>query len=83
MPVDRCVCRGVTFEEVKALAEIVGPDFDELSERTRCGTGCGMCKPYILIMLLTGETCLPVMRPQVLRERLDALSSKRLERSAR
>lgn len=83
MAVDRCVCRGVTFEEVKALAEIVGPDFDELSERTRCGTGCGMCKPYILIMLLTGETCLPVMRPQVLRERLDALSSKRLERSAR
>lgn len=73
MAVDRCVCKQVTFGELLALAELVGPDVDELSTRTKCGTGCGMCLPYIKIMLRTGETCLPVMRAEVLRERLAAV----------
>ncbi|MBK7406236.1 MAG: (2Fe-2S)-binding protein [Phycisphaerales bacterium] len=54
--VDRCVCRGVTFEELKELADRTGAGLDELTDRTGCGSGCSMCVPYILKMLESGET---------------------------
>jgi bacterioferritin-associated ferredoxin len=60
MAVDRCVCRAVSFEELWRLAQEVGPDLSKLQERTGCGTGCGLCVPYILEMLRTGVRDLPV-----------------------
>jgi NAD(P)H-nitrite reductase large subunit len=34
---------------------------EKLMERTQCGQGCGLCEPYIKIMLRTGETAIPVL----------------------
>ncbi|MFG0313850.1 MAG: bacterioferritin-associated ferredoxin [Phycisphaerales bacterium] len=64
MYVDRCVCHRVPF---KLLDQIVENEYDvekesveeiheALSKRTKCSTGCGMCKPYILRMIETGQT---------------------------
>lgn len=64
MFVDRCVCHQVPF---KLLDQIVESEHDvekespeqihaALSKRTKCSTGCGMCKPYILRMIETGQT---------------------------
>ncbi|MBX3388307.1 MAG: (2Fe-2S)-binding protein [Phycisphaeraceae bacterium] len=64
MAVDRCICHDVTFAELKRLAENGVRDLDELSKRTGCGTGCGMCIPYIRVMLATGITDLPVLTSQ-------------------
>lgn len=61
MGVDRCVCRGVPFSRLIALARERGAGFDELQRLTGCGTGCGMCIPYIRVALATGRAELPVM----------------------
>ncbi len=72
MPVDRCVCHSVPFTELKKLADAGMRTIDELSERTACCTGCGMCEPYVRLMLRTGETSFPVLPPheieRILRE---------------
>ena len=62
MPVvDRCVCRGVSFAELKDLAERTGADLDGISERMGCASGCSMCVPYIQKMLESGETSFELM----------------------
>jgi bacterioferritin-associated ferredoxin len=63
MGVNRCVCRGVKFTTLLALSKRVGPDIDRLAEETGCGTSCGLCIPYILEMLRTGKTDIPVELP--------------------
>jgi len=59
--VDRCVCRGVTFAELKELAARTGADLDAITDQTGCGTGCSMCVPYIKRMLESGETYFDLM----------------------
>ena len=54
--VTRCLCRGVTFEQLLPLARSEGWGLDELIRRTGCGAGCGLCRPYLRRMLATGET---------------------------
>ncbi|MFO0859435.1 MAG: (2Fe-2S)-binding protein [Phycisphaerales bacterium] len=71
--VDRCVCRNVPFTELKKLADAGIRDVDELSGRTGCGTGCGMCIPYIRVMLKTGVTDLPVL----FEKQIDAILNER------
>jgi bacterioferritin-associated ferredoxin len=61
MAVTRCICHNVSFERLKSLAASIGPDFDALSRETGCGTGCGMCVPYIFYMLQTGRTSVPIL----------------------
>lgn len=77
MAVDRCYCHQVPFALLKELALIWGPDLDKLSLITSCGTGCGMCRPYIREMLRTGSTDLPVMSSEkfdrMMREELGRL----------
>lgn len=34
---------------------------EALAERTSCGTGCGSCRPYIRVALMTGRVSLPVL----------------------
>lgn len=70
MPVDRCVCHCVPFTELKELAEAGMDTIDQLADETGCGTGCGMCEPYVRLMLKTGETSFPVMPPQTLERAL-------------
>lgn len=64
MFVDRCICHKVPF---KLLDQIVENEhdverettqqiFEALQKRTKCGTGCGMCQPYILRLIQTGQT---------------------------
>jgi bacterioferritin-associated ferredoxin len=54
--IDRCVCMDCTLEELKELAKQRKLDFRGLSRATGCGMGCGLCSPYIKVMLATGET---------------------------
>ena len=61
MGVDRCVCREVMFSRLIELARERGAGFDELQRLTGCGTGCGMCIPYIRVAVATGKPDLPVM----------------------
>jgi len=61
MAVDRCVCYNVTFDRLLRLHRDEGLGLDALIERTGCTKGCGTCRPYIELMLRTGETDLPVI----------------------
>lgn len=60
-PVDRCVCHNVTFAELVKIHRETGADLDQLQRLTGCGTGCGMCVPYIRVALQTGKVRLAVM----------------------
>jgi len=54
--IDRCICFGVRFVELK-LAHAERPrSVDELTAEFGCGSCCGLCRPYIERMLETGET---------------------------
>ncbi len=61
MGVDRCVCHDVTFAELRELVDAGVTDLEGLARHTGCGTGCGLCVPYIRVMLRTGQTVLPVL----------------------
>jgi len=72
MRVTRCVCLGLTFDELKARAFEHGDTFETLRERTGCCTGCGACEPYVRLMLETGQTRFPVLR----RHEIDAVMER-------
>ena len=55
-PIRRCVCAGVSFEELKELGV---KTMAEAAEH-ECGINCGRCRPYIERMLETGETAFAV-----------------------
>ena len=56
MRIDRCVCFEVPFTEMKQWADArPGCAFADVQERFRCGTGCGLCAPYVRRMLRTGK----------------------------
>jgi bacterioferritin-associated ferredoxin len=53
--VDRCVCLGRTFAELRAEAAAAGlHTVDELQRRVPVGTRCGLCLPYVRRMLAGG-----------------------------
>ena len=56
MPVTHCVCRNLSFEELKSLAEREHLNYPRLREFTGCGTSCALCEPYVRLMLKTGRT---------------------------
>jgi len=62
MSVDRCVCHNVTLAQLKAIAT-KDTTVKELSDKTKCCTSCGMCRPYVILMLRTGRTAFPVLPP--------------------
>ena len=61
MRVDRCICHHHTFAQLRAIVDRSGADLAALQEETRCSTGCGMCLPYLLLMLETGGTSFPLL----------------------
>lgn len=67
MKVDRCICMDIPFEDVKACAEREGLDVRGVVDRLGCGCACGMCVPYIRLVLRTGQTELPVLDEQTFR----------------
>jgi bacterioferritin-associated ferredoxin len=56
MAVDRCVCIGITFAALKQVADAERLDFETLRARTGCSTVCGLCEPYVRLMLKDGRT---------------------------
>ena len=57
MPVDRCICEGRTFSEIKQIAEKESySTIEELQNNRICSTSCRLCMPYVEVMLKTGET---------------------------
>lgn len=54
--VTRCICHDRSFEEVKVYAtEQSIASVDELQERNYCSNSCGLCSPYVEMMLKTGQ----------------------------
>lgn len=53
--VDRCLCTGRTFAELREQARANGLGFDALVRSTHAGATCGLCRPYLKRMLRTGE----------------------------
>jgi NAD(P)H-nitrite reductase large subunit len=72
MAVDRCVCKAVPFERLMRLVESGLTSVEALSAETGCCTGCGMCEPYVRLVISTGRTSFAVLAPheaeRVLRE---------------
>lgn len=59
--VTRCVCLGREFAELVQMSRREGISAEEVCRRTGCGSGCGLCVPYIRAAVATGLTALPVM----------------------
>ncbi|NGP88558.1 hypothetical protein [Fodinibius halophilus] len=55
--VTKCICHDRSFEEVKDYAEEHELcTVKELREHDFCSTSCGLCTPYIEIVLETDQT---------------------------
>ncbi len=55
--VSKCICHKKDFTEIKNFVEENGiSSVRELQELKYCSCGCGLCEPYIELMLKTGET---------------------------
>ena len=52
LPIRRCVCADVTFEWLRQA----GVRAMEEAEAWGCGVTCGLCRPFLLRMIETGET---------------------------
>jgi bacterioferritin-associated ferredoxin len=54
--IDRCVCYGRTFTELREVADVAGVrTLEELKRHASFGANCGLCHPYVRRMLRTGE----------------------------
>ncbi|MDX1619063.1 MAG: hypothetical protein R3224_09775 [Balneolaceae bacterium] len=55
--VSKCICHDRRFEEIQEYARENGyTKFEELKQDRFCGCSCGMCEPYVEMMLKTGKT---------------------------
>ena len=61
--VSRCICRGVEFAELLPQARAAQWSLDDLIRETGCGGQCGLCRPYLREMLLTGRTAFHDLLP--------------------
>lgn len=59
--VDRCCCRNVLFCDLKQAAQEAGIPVEQMADERGCGSACGLCMPYIRLMVRTGLTELPVI----------------------
>lgn len=54
--VSKCICHKKDFSEIKAYIEQHNiSSVKELQDQNYCSCGCGLCSPYIELMLETGE----------------------------
>ncbi len=57
MPVDRCICHQISFEQIlKSVNERGLRTVQEIQAEKLSSTNCKLCLPYIERMLETGET---------------------------
>ena len=61
-PVRQCCCYPLSFAEIwRQAQENDWQTGDAIGKALGCGTGCGLCRPYLARMLQTGETAFAVM----------------------
>jgi bacterioferritin-associated ferredoxin len=60
--VNRCICHNVPFTTIAEQAR-QGRSIAEISAATNCGMGCGLCRPYVWVVVTTGATNIPVLSP--------------------
>jgi bacterioferritin-associated ferredoxin len=56
MRIDRCVCMDRSFAEAVEVSRREGLSLSQIETRMGCGTGCGLCRPYLRRALRTGQT---------------------------
>jgi bacterioferritin-associated ferredoxin len=61
--VSRCICRNVPFADLLPRATASNWTLDDLIRETGCGGQCGLCRPYLREMLLTGRTAFHELLP--------------------
>ena len=67
-PVRACMCYPHTFAQLKQQADAHGwRTVAEITAALGCGSGCGLCRPYLKKMLETGETEFAVIPDRPLR----------------
>lgn len=55
--VTHCICHSRSLKEIKDFSEQEGlTEVEELQAMDYCSNNCKMCKPYVELMLETGET---------------------------
>lgn len=54
--ITHCLCRRQPFAGLLPQARRQGWDLATLMRETGCGAQCGLCRPYLRRMLVTGET---------------------------
>lgn len=54
--VSRCICKATAFADLLPRARAAGWTLADLVRETGCGAQCGLCRPYLGLMLRTGET---------------------------
>jgi bacterioferritin-associated ferredoxin len=70
--VSRCICRDVAFDALLPRAKAAGWTLTDLVRESGCGGQCGLCRPYLREMLLTGQTEFHELLPPDGTPRLDA-----------
>jgi bacterioferritin-associated ferredoxin len=58
--VNRCICFETSFAEIRRIACEQG-SLAEAHRQTGFGARCGLCVPYVLLMMRTGSEDLPVL----------------------
>ncbi len=62
--VTKCVCFDRTFSELKKIAAQAGvSNVQQLQSHVDFGKKCGLCLPYVKLMLETGRTSFDVIPP--------------------
>lgn len=54
--ITRCVCHDTTFDQLLSLARSHGWVLEDLVASTGCGDQCGLCLPYLRVLIDTGQT---------------------------
>lgn len=55
--VTKCICHDRSFEDIKVHAEENKiTSVEQLQQERYCSCSCGLCIPYVELMLETGET---------------------------
>lgn len=68
MRVDRCICQNYTLADLAVIARGAASGLTDIRAQTGCTTRCGMCLPYVLLMLETGKTSFPLLSEAAARQ---------------
>ena len=58
-PIRKCVCFDISFVDLKRSG---CQTVEEIVDMYGCTSGCGLCEPYIRLLLQTGQTEFAIMR---------------------